>query len=207
MSTVELQIRAGAPVECRDGHLGRVHRIETDKDGALTRMHVRRDDGSSTVVDEASVEDVRGDGTVVLSCRLADHSAERVDATGEGQTIRLREERLVATKRLEQIGRVKVTKVAEEVPGRVEVEALREAVEVEHVPVGDVVAERVPPWEEDGVMVVPVYEERLVVTKQLVLKEQIRLRKTSTSDRQVVEEMLRRERAVIEDPAGVVTER
>jgi uncharacterized protein (TIGR02271 family) len=118
------------------------------------------------------------------------------------QTLRLREEELVARKVMEEVGRVQVRTRTEEFPGRLEVEALREEVEVEHVPVGQVVSERRAPWEEDGVLVVPVYEEQLVVTKRLVLKEHLRVRRYQTAERQVFEDTLRRERLVIEDPSG-----
>src|SRR4029450_9720514 len=71
---------------------------------------------------------------------------------------------------------------------------------IDHDPVGQVVSERDQPWEEDGVLVMPVYEEQLVVTKRLVLKERLRVRRVATTDRQLFEETLRRERLVIEDP-------
>lgn len=119
-----------------------------------------------------------------------------------GQTLRLREEELVARKVMEEVGRVQIRTRTEEFPGRIEVDALREEVDVEHVPVGEVVAERRKPWEEDGVLVVPVYEEQLVVTKRLVLKEHLRIRRLQTSERQIFEETLRRERLVIDDPTG-----
>jgi uncharacterized protein (TIGR02271 family) len=119
-----------------------------------------------------------------------------------GQTLRLREEELVARKVMEEVGRVQVRTRTEEFPGRLEVEAMREEVEVEHVPVGQVVNERKGPWEEDGVLVVPVYEEQLVVSKRLVLKEHLRVRRYQTTERQVFEDTLRRERLVIDDPSG-----
>jgi uncharacterized protein (TIGR02271 family) len=119
------------------------------------------------------------------------------------QTLRLREEELVARKVMEEVGRVQVRTRTEEFPGRLEVEALREEVEVEHVPVGQVVNERKGPWEEDGVLVVPVYEEQLVVSKRLVLKEHLRIRRYQTTERQVFEETLRRERLEIEDASGL----
>jgi uncharacterized protein (TIGR02271 family) len=118
------------------------------------------------------------------------------------QTLRLREEELVARKVMEEAGRVQIRTRTEEFPGRIEVEALREEVEVEHVPVGEVVSERRKPWEEDGVLVVPVYEEQLVVTKRLVMKEHLRIRRFETNERQVFEDVLRRERLVIDDPTG-----
>jgi stress response protein YsnF len=61
-----------------------------------------------------------------------------------------------------------------EIPGRLEVDAYREEIAVEHEPVGQLVSEREKPWEEDGVLIIPIYLEQLVVTKRLVLRERMR---------------------------------
>ena len=126
-------------------------------------------------------------------------SAETV-AEGQEQTLELREEQLVAHKEMREVGEVAVRTEVEEVPGRLEVDAYREEVEVEHVPMNQVVQERQAPWEEDDVLVVPVYEEQLVVVKRLVLREQLRIRRVGTTERRLYEDTLRRERLVIEDP-------
>src|SRR5262249_28343578 len=70
--------------------------------------------------------------------------------TDAEQKLELRDEELIARKELRELGEVRVQKEVDEVPGRLEVDALREEVEVEHVPVGNIVNERVEPWEEDG---------------------------------------------------------
>jgi len=121
--------------------------------------------------------------------------------TGE-RVIELREEQLVAQKNLRELGEVRIRTEVEEVPGRLEVEALREEVEVEHVPVGQVVRERVTPWEENGALIVPVYEEQLVMVKRLVLREQLRIRRVQTTETRLFEDTVRRERLVVEDPAN-----
>ncbi|HLH21567.1 MAG TPA: DUF2382 domain-containing protein [Chloroflexota bacterium] len=131
--------------------------------------------------------------------RLGSQAAYRTDAPGE-RTLELREEQLVAHKDLRQAGEITVRTVVEEVPGRLEVEAQREEVEIEHCPVGQIVNERVGPYEENGVLVVPVYEEQLVVVKRLVLKEHLRVRRVASTEHQVFEDKLRRDRLVIEDP-------
>lgn len=66
---------------------------------------------------------------------------------------------------------------------------MREKVTVERVPVGEVV-DAVPDIREDGdLTVIPVVEERLVVTRELVLKEEIHLRRKREEviDEQTVE--------------------
>jgi uncharacterized protein (TIGR02271 family) len=90
----------------------------------------------------------------------------------------------------------------EEVPARLEVEANAEEVEVEHVPVGRVVSERTEPYQEGDVLVVPIYEEQVVVTKRLLLREELHVRRVITTQRQLVEDTLKKERVEIEDPSG-----
>lgn len=132
-----------------------------------------------------------------------------VDLPPEGKTIPLRQEELLAHKEMRHIGDVEIRTEVDSAPGRLEVQALHEEVEVEHVPVGRVVAQRAAPYQDGEVLVVPVYEEQLVVSKRLVLREELRIRRISSTDVQVFEDTLRRERLVIEDAdhAGVVRER
>src|SRR5438105_6692183 len=152
MSTVELRIRSGAPVECTDGYLGTVSRLETDHLGNLTLVHVATERGD-VIVPERDIRPVRPDGTVMLSCGRdaigAPLGTNVVDATATGgpdEVIALREERLVAHREMEQVGEIVVRTEVESVPGRLEVEAQREEVAIEHVPIGQVVSERSAPW-------------------------------------------------------------
>ena len=135
-------------------------------------------------------------------------SAE-TSAADQERTLELREEQLVAHTELRELGEVEVRTEVDEIPGRLEVDAYREEVQIDHEPVGTVVSERDDPWEEDGVLVVPVYEEQLVVTRRLVLRERLRIRRVGTTERQLFQDTLRRERLVIEDPqhTGLVHER
>jgi uncharacterized protein (TIGR02271 family) len=207
MSTVELRIRTGAPVQCDDGYLGTVGRLETDGAGNLGAMQVATDRGT-VIVPENAIRDVRADGTIVLTPTLAElRPAEPPSRPADpiarpAETLSLREEQLIAHKTMEEVGAVVVRTEIDELPGRLEVEALREEVEVEHVPIGQTVSERRDPWHEDDVLVVPIYEEQLVVTKRLVLREQLRVRRVRVTERQLFEETLRRERAIVDDPDG-----
>jgi uncharacterized protein (TIGR02271 family) len=134
---------------------------------------------------------------------------EHASAAEAERTLELREEQLVAHKELRTLGEVEVRTEIDEVPGRLEVDAFREEVEVEHEPVGQVVSERDQPWDEGGVLVVPIYEEQLVVTKRLVLRERLRVRRVGTTERRLFQDTLRSERLVVEDPqhTGLVHER
>jgi uncharacterized protein (TIGR02271 family) len=141
--------------------------------------------------------------------QLEERRASSADPGAElEQTLELRDEQLVAHKELRELGEVTVRTELEDLPGRLEVDAYREEIVIEHEPVGQVVSERDQPWEEDGVLVMPVYEEQLVVTKRLVLRERIRVRRMATTERQLFEDTLRSERLVVEDPqqTGLIRE-
>jgi len=157
---------------------------------------------------EASAMPITRERGVAASMTPPVSSAPAQDVLGE-QTLELREERLVAHKELQQVGEVEVRTVVDQVPGRLEVDAYSEEVVIEHVPVGQVVDERVDPWEERGDLVIPVYEEQMVVVKRLMLKEEIHIRRVGTTERRLIEETLRRERLVVDDPGntGLVHER
>jgi len=119
---------------------------------------------------------------------------------GDERVVELREEQLVAHKELRDVGEIEVRTEVELMPGRLEVDAYREEVEVDHETVGATVTERSEPWEEDGVLIVPVYEERLVVTKRLILRERLRIRRARVTERQLFQDTLPRERLVVDDP-------
>src|SRR5687767_10298606 len=78
--------------------------------------------------------------------------------------VELREEELRAHTERKAIGEVVIRTDQVDVPGRLEVESKRDEIIVEHVPIGRMVSNRDGPREEsDGTLVLPVYEEQLVV--------------------------------------------
>src|SRR5947209_294144 len=125
------------------------------------------------------------------------------------RTLELREEELIVQRQMRDVGEAHIRTRVEEVPARLEVEANAEEVEVEHVPVGEVVSQRSEPYQDGDVLIVPVYEEQLVVTKRLLLREHLRIRRVRTTQRQLFEDTLRRERVDVDDPSqtGMVHER
>jgi uncharacterized protein (TIGR02271 family) len=138
------------------------------------------------------------------------HNGEPHSETDErDETLRLYEEELVAHKEWRAVGDVVIrTEIVEE-PSRVQVEATREDIEVEHVPVGEVVEQREGPREEDDAIVIPVYEEQIVVEKRLYLREYLRVRRFRTTETRSFNGTVRREKAKIDAPPDkdVVRER
>jgi uncharacterized protein (TIGR02271 family) len=125
------------------------------------------------------------------------------------QTLDLREEEFVVHREMRDVGEAHVRTRVENVPARIEVDAYAEEVNVEHVAVGKVVSERRDPYHDGEDLIVPVYEEQLVVTKRLVLREELRIRRVKTTERLLFEDTLRRERVDVDDPdhTGRVHER
>jgi stress response protein YsnF len=82
---------------------------------------------------------------------------------------------------------------------------VRERVVIERVPVDREVDRDAPPAvrEEDGVLVVPVLEEVLVVERRLVLKEELRVSRVREEATMVSDVPLSEERVIVErvDPA------
>ncbi len=106
------------------------------------------------------------------------------------------EEELVAGTREREAGSMKVKKSVRTDRERIEVPTKHEEVTVERVPVdGEATEAQIG---EDEVSV-PVTEEEVVVDKRAVAKEEIRLRKDTVQDTEVVEEDVRREEVEVED--------
>ena len=112
-------------------------------------------------------------------------------------TLELKAETLVVARRLVAGETVRVSTVTREVEHTIDEVLANERVEVERVSVGRVV-ETVPDIrEEDGVTIIPVVEEVVVVERRLILKEEIRIVRRRIEDRHVETVALRRQEAVV----------
>lgn len=108
------------------------------------------------------------------------------------------EEELVTGTREVKTGTVRVRKEVERIPTKVEMPAVRDVVEVRHVPVNRVVP-AIPQMREEGdMLIVPVVEEELVVEKRLVLKEEIHIRRRRIKGQISKTVTLEREHATVE---------
>jgi uncharacterized protein (TIGR02271 family) len=138
-----------------------------------TQACVRLADGTQVLV-AVDLLSPQGDGVYRLPFN--------VDATEEDQSTQLSfpvmEEGLHVTKRVIDTGHgIRLRKTVSEREEVLDQPLRRDELVVEHVPVGRVVSEAEMPAvrHEGDTMVVPVLEEVLVVQKQLLLKEEIRI--------------------------------
>jgi uncharacterized protein (TIGR02271 family) len=132
-------------------------------------------------------------------------SSEERGGLEEGLRVQRSEEELRAGVREREVGQVNVRKTVRTEREVVRVPKRREEVDIERVPVEGEARESSGATEanigEDEV-VVQVFEEEVVVTKRVVLKEEIRLRKRVVQDEETVEVDLRKEEVEIDDQSA-----
>ena len=126
-----------------------------------------------------------------------------IPVSDDTETVPVLEESLSLSRREVETGRLRVHIRTETEETQVRADLRSEAVEVERIPIGrELAVGEAPPGtreEEEGrVLVIPVLEEVLVVEKRLVLREELRLRRTSASEPAEVPVTLRRQHAEID---------
>ena len=153
----------------------------------MTETVIHDSDGAPAVVEAADAQRVvvrLPNGTVVhlpagLVARLDDgtyRSEVSFDALGtERDTLLEVEERVDVRSVSHETGRVQARTVTETEDAAVDADGWRQSVEVERVPVNRPVDAVQDVRVEGDVTIVPVYEEVLVVRKQLVLREEVHL--------------------------------
>ena len=132
--------------------------------------------------------------------RPGETSAGEADAAGRTERAVfpvVQEEAEVSVRRF-QSGAVTVRTEPFERTERVEAELEHTEVEVERVPVGREVEEMQPVREEGDVTIVPIHEEVLVVRKQLIVKEELRLRRRKGIRKEEIDVTLRGQRPIVE---------
>ena len=116
----------------------------------------------------------------------------------EVAVIPLVEEVLSVTKREVELGTVSLRKTVSERTEVVDEPLLRTGVEVKRVQIDEFVDSPPPVRHENGVMIIPVLEEVLVVEKRLRLKEEMHISQTRTEHHDPQTVILRTE-AITED--------
>lgn len=119
------------------------------------------------------------------------------DRSTDQIVIPLHAEEVSVGKKQVATGRVKVSTVTHSRQQLIEQLLQSERVEVERIPVGKVVAQAPDVRTEGDVTIIPVVEEAVVVQRQLVLKEEIRVRKTRQTHNYQGSVVLRQQQAVI----------
>ena len=111
------------------------------------------------------------------------------ESPGEQASIPIVQEKLTVAKRTVETGRVRIRTVIDEKLVRVSEKLERDDVTIERVSVNREVTQAPKIREENGVLIVPVLEEVVVVEKRLLLKEELHVHRNRRSD--VVDEAVR----------------
>ena len=182
-------------VTTADGVRGTIDAGAWPLEGSGGEVLVRLDDGRSlmTPVDLLTREH---DGSYRLRLGGADLSelGTALAAAGAAQAVvPVVEERLLVGKREVETGRVVVRKRVVEEQKAFDQPLSREEVAVERVPIGRYVDAPAGNRQEGETLIVPVYEEVLVIEKRLMLKEEVRITRRVGEVLQTEEVTLRRE--------------
>jgi uncharacterized protein (TIGR02271 family) len=182
-----------------DGQQGTVvQRITTAE--AAPQLVIAFADGSQLVVPE-DVLIAQPDGTYHLRLNQTALVKEVTKASGvdEPLVVPVVAEELTVEKRQVTRGTVRIHTRVETREEVVDEPLLHEEIAVERVPINALVEGEAPmPHYEDEVFVIPILEEVLVVQKRLLLKEEVRVTRRSTTISKPQQVTLRREVVEIE---------
>ncbi|HLZ60281.1 MAG TPA: YsnF/AvaK domain-containing protein [Ktedonosporobacter sp.] len=213
-------ILPGARVRTTHGFIGTVERLEQRGQGQAAQpdyLVVRSDDGFSCYVlplmlvrrvirtDSGSLVDLAlgsdelrhylneslNTGTEApVPAPSSGGKKESVDASDTELRVPLASEEVLVQKQPVVSGNIHIHKRVETVEQRLNVPVYHEEAVIEHIPPEQYDASTpVAP----GEIIIPLVEERLIVQKQSVIREYLRIRKTVVAEQQVVREPLRRE--------------
>jgi stress response protein YsnF len=136
--------------------------------------------------------------------RRQSHLNHAASGQAEVTKVPLNEEVLSVSKRDVVTGRVRVRTVQESTEELVQEELDTAQVSVTRVAINRIVDEVPIQRTEGDVTIVPVLEEVLIVETQLLLKEEIHIRRTLTKEKVEQSVKLRKQRAIIENLEGDV---
>ncbi|GEO17711.1 YsnF/AvaK domain-containing protein [Microvirga aerophila] len=118
--------------------------------------------------------------------------------TASEQVLPLVEETVTVHKRERVIGRVRVQTITDTLEELAQATLQNETVDVTRVPIDRMVEVAPTVRTENDVVIVPVLEEVLVTRKQLVLKEELHIRRQVATRTVEVPVSLRKQRAIVE---------
>jgi uncharacterized protein (TIGR02271 family) len=128
---------------------------------------------------------------------------------GDGQTLKLYEERLVANKKRQKTGEVSIGKHVETETARVAVPIEKERVVIERTSPTDATSQSAPSdaFREGQVAHMDIYEETADIHKEAVLREEVRVKKVVDRDTVEAKEEVRREELDIDSQGRPIVDK
>lgn len=150
---------------------------------------------------QARMEQARAELAAQPSNEAANHAAMASSGASQDQIIPLVEEQLQVGKRSVETGRVRVRRETEERVQTVSVPLTETHWEIEHIPVEQLV-ETQPEMRQVGETIIfPLVEERLVVKRELWLREEVHVRKVRSTVEKSADFPVRRD-VLVEERSG-----
>jgi len=125
-----------------------------------------------------------------------------IEVAPDDPTLRLLAEELQVAKGTLETGRVRVSTQTHQREALIDEDLARERVEIETIPVSWRIDAMPAVRQEGDITIVPIVEEVLVVERQLMLKEEIRIKRVRTTERHQETVMLRYQEAVVTRDQG-----
>ena len=199
-----VRAQPGDLVMATDGEVGVVAEVVEAGAGRDASLLVRLDDGSTVDIPQTMVSN-RADGKVFLPLAretlVGEVSVPAVAPDAAVGRMLLHEETLEATTAPVRRGVVRVVRRVETVPVQEVVEAWRDDVIVERVPINQEIEAAPAPRTEGETIIVPVVEEVVVSETRLMLREEVRITRRRVNEPVTVEATVRRERVdVVHEP-------
>ena len=117
-------------------------------------------------------------------------------ASGETRVLPVLEEQLDIRKVAVETGAVRVRKIVHEESRTVDMSLMQEEVSIMRVPVNKIVEDKFQSRQEGDTLVIPIFKE--VVTRHVVLVEEVRITTRRSPETSTQEVTLKREEAVVE---------
>ena len=119
------------------------------------------------------------------------------DAKARTEPLEVVEEEVRVDKAMSTTGRVQVQTLTDEVQEIVEQSLTRDDVQIDRVPINQEISSPPETRTENGVLIVPIVEEILVIEKRLMLKEELHIRRETVTENTEIPVTLRKQRAVV----------
>lgn len=124
-------------------------------------------------------------------------ATHRLKASGSKLTVQAWEEVVDVQPRVVERGVVRIQKKIDEFLDEQTVRLRQNEVQVERVPVDEVISDYIEPYMDGDVYVVPVIEEEIVIQRRLRLKEELRVHRSVVERDETIQTPFRRERVVV----------
>lgn len=182
-----------------DGMRGRIADSAQPTQTGDQQVIVEFEDGQQVVV-PINVLVLQDDGSYLLPMRASELNAQTATGVAQGErvVVPVVQEEVSVDKRRVITGGVRVSKVVREHEEVIDEPLTQEEVEVERVPINQVVNGEMRVRQEGDTMIIPILEEVLVVSKQLILKEEVRITKRRTTVSEPQRVTVRSEEVVVD---------